>query len=608
MQKFEPKERDSFALENVAQEILKDMKKLEYSGSLHDLYRKDFWFFVRYNLRDSEILKELESKKGYISLAITMAQMDSCPITDVMGTIKLTEMAVVNYCHHTLNKIVPDSPKNAGFSDGKFGGAFVISPQIGEFSWIATIDVNSLYPSTMRTLNISPEVIVGQFSNKNEDFEHIKNGSPFEITLEFDRIGKRITKPANEWKDIFINNGWAVSGFGTVFNQNKMGIIPALLTQWFAERKKFKKISGEAEKKYLELKDIDAEAAKTYYDEYRLNDLLQQTLKLKLNSTYGACGNKFFRFYDVRLAESTTKTGIQVLMHMAKMVGNILLEKPEFPNDAVIYGDTDSILFKTYAENKKEAIAVATYITNEINNSFQKFAKDSFCVKDEYSKLFAVSQEVISDKGFFINGKKNYMLHLVMKDGNPVDDIKVTGLAIKKTTIPKPIREKLIKSLERYLKNEAWDNIGIDLLEYKENLLKNGSCEILGLPKKIKGLEEYVERYNIDNTITLPGHVRASMFWNKCLETYEDKISFKIKSGMRIKIYYFKKPIGKDKSIAIPVDLEVIPDWFLQNFWPIIDKDKQIERLIDKPMTSILKALRKTIPTRTDLLIEDAFE
>jgi DNA polymerase elongation subunit (family B) len=609
VQKFEPKERDSFALENVAEEILKDMKKLSYKGSLAELYRKDFWFFVRYNLRDSEILKGLEQKKGYISLAVTMAQLDTCPITDVMGTIKLTEMAITNYCHHELKKIVPDCQKDYSGSDGKFGGAFVLSPQVGEHSWVATIDVNSLYPSTMRSINISPEVIIGQFRNRHDDFLKIKMESPLDVTLDFDNSNMQsMTKSGKDWKKILKRAKWAISGFGTVFDQNTQGIIPALLTQWFAQRKSFKKIAGDAEKKYLELKDTNPEAAKKYYDEYRLNDLLQQTFKLKLNSTYGACGNRFFRFYDVRLAESTTKTGVEVLLHMARLVGKELADVEEYPNPAVIYGDTDSILFKTFAENKKEAETIATYITNKINGSFSEFVRDSFCLNDGFDSLLAVSQEVIADRTIFIDGKKSYMLHLVKKDGNDVDDIKITGLPIKKTTIPKPVRLKLISSLENYLKNVPWDQVGLGLLEYKESLMNTDSFDIIGLPKKIKGLEEYAAKFAIDKSTRLPGHVRASIFWNQCLEKYGDKVSFKISSGMKIRIFYFQKKIGDFNSIAVPVDLEVIPDWFKENFAELIDKEKQIDRLIDKPLNSILSAIKKTIPSRKSMLIEELFE
>ena len=608
VQKFEPKERDSFALEAVAEEILKHMKKLEYEGSLAELYRKDFWYFVRYNIRDSEIMRELELKKGYMALAITMAQMDTCPLTDVMGTIKLTEMAITNFCHNTLNKIVPDCVKNHNLSDDKYGGAFVLTPLIGEHNWVSSVDVNSLYPSAMRTINVSPEVIIGQFLNKQDDFEQVKLGSPLEVTLDIDKTRERITKTGQEWKAYFIKNKWAVSGFGTVFDQNTKGIIPTLLELWFTQRVSYKKIAAAAQTKYLKLKDENPTEAQKYYDEYRLNDLLQQTFKLKLNSTYGACGNKYFRFYDVRLAESTTKTGIQVLFHMAKTIGNILLGSYEYPNDAVIYGDTDSAYFKTYAENKKEAVILATHIAKTINNSFPDFVRDAFCASTGYDNLMGVTQEIVADKAIFIDGKKSYMLHAVVKDGNEVDEIKITGLAIKKTTLPKPIRTKLISSFERYLKGVSWDEIGLDLLKYKEDLLASGKLDVLGLPKKIKKLEEYTENYKMNTKTKLPGHVIASIMWNSCLENYKDNASMKIKSGMRIRVFYLKKPIGRFKSIAVPVDIEVIPEWFTRDFTPLIDRALQITKLIDAPVKSIIKAINKQIPNRRDLLIEELFE
>lgn len=603
--KFEPGGRDSYSLEAISEEIVPELKKLEYEGSLADLYRNDFAFFVRYNLRDCEVLKAIEEKKGLIRLSIIQSHMDTCNIPDVLGTVKITEMAIINYCHHHLNKRVPDSNRDISFSNEKFKGADVLTVIPGLHENVASIDVTSLYPSTMRTLNISPDTLLGQFSDNGDAFFQIRNDSGKQLSY-YDNNGDLETHSTSEWKEIFKQNNWVLSAHGTVFDQNKKCVIPQLLARWFNQRVEFKKKAAIAEDHAKKLGKEHPEYGK-YMDEYRYYDLFQTAFKLKLNSTYGACGNQYFKFYDIRLAESTTKTGVEVLYHMARTIGQCLHGDYFYPNPSVIAGDTDSNYFKTYAKTPEEALEIAVAITNTINKSFNKFCKDSFFCDEDHSNLYSVAQEVIATKSIFINGKKNYMMHMVYKDGKPCDKIKITGLAIKKTTLPKNIRTIMAEQFGAFLRGKTtWTEVGLNLLELKEKMKNEDDPINLGLPKKIRGLEEVVQKYNVQTEgLRVSGHAYASMMYNKCLEQYADKGSFKIVSGMKIKTYYLTKKFGPFKSIAIPVDLDTIPDWFREHFAPLIDKDAQILRLIDKPLKSILAAIGEKLPTRQTLLMDD---
>lgn len=605
--KFEPGERDSFSLGAIAEEELDGMEKLEYEGSLADLYRNDFPFFIRYNIRDCEILKGLEELKGYMTTAIMLSHMDAAQIIDVLGTIKLTECAITNYCHHTLNCRVPDTNRNINASGEKFGGAYVIDPQVGLHDWVASIDVTSLYPSAMRTVNISPDVLVGQFSNYDSDFRKLKNRENAEITALFgDDIA--VTKSVEDWIQWLKDKKYSVSGFGTIFDQNKQGMIPALLTQWFNLRKEYKAKAAEAKKKFKELK----EAGKPYKeieDQYKYYDKLQNIFKLKLNSTYGACGNKFFKFYDLRLAESTTKTGQQILFHMASMIGKLLIGEYKFPNKAVIYGDTDSCYFKTYGETLEEAFEVATIIAKRINQSFHEFCAETFLVNENFNGLVKVAQEVVASKSVFIDGKKNYIMRVLKKDGIDVDEIKITGLQIKKTNIPKLVREALTNYFAKFLRGAEWKEVGVEILEFKEKLLKNGDLSLLGKQTRVSNLEHYVEVLNAKTPgVTIPGHVMASILWNECLTQYGDKVSLKIVSGMKVRVFSLKKKVSVFRSIAMPVDLDIIPDWFIEHFIPRLDLETQVNKVVDKPLESLLFAIKERIPTRKDLLIDELFE
>lgn len=605
--KFEPGERDSYTLESVAEEELDDMEKLHYEGSLADLYRKDFAHFLRYNVRDCEILKGLEDLKGYMMLAVMLSHMDAARVEDVLGTIKLTECAITNYCHYTLNRRVPDTNRDLDPNAKKFKGAYVISPKAGLHENAASIDVTSLYPSAMRTVNISPDKIVGQFTAYADDFNKMKLNTGEEINVQFEdgRIESRTT---DEWAEWLRTNRYAISGFGTVFDQNEQGFIPALLTMWFQQRKEYKAKAAEAKKKYKELK-----AAGLPYREaedlYKYYDKTQSIFKLKLNSTYGACGNTFFRFYDVRLAESTTQTGQQILFHMARTIGELLDGEYTFPNDAVIYGDTDSCYFKTYGENIDEALEIAEYVAKKINKSFPKFCRDSFFATEGFDDMVKVAQEVVASRSIFISGKKGYMMHVRREEGAVVDKIKVTGLQIKKTTMPKPIREFLTDQFASFLRGTSWDTVGRNILSFKEAIRAKADMSVLGKPTRVKNLETYVDRLNSgEEGFMVPGHVRACILWNQCLEQYGDKATMRIVSGMKVRLFYLKKPIGKFKSIAMPVDLDVIPDWFKENFIPALDFDGQVKKLVDAPLKSMLLAVNERIPTRKGLMIDELFE
>lgn len=605
--KFDPGERDSYALDSVAEDVLK-VKKIEYDGSLRDLYHNNFKTFIRYNARDSELLRDLERARGYIKLAVLISHMDTAQVEDVNGTVKLTEMSMINYCHHELNIRVKDTDRDFDPSAGKYGGAFVLPAVPGLHEMIGSVDVTSLYPSGMRTVNISPDTLLGQFTGNDRDYALIQDGAPTRVTLVFDDEDiDPISLPANEWKAYLKKKNYSLSAYGTVFTLDKQGIIPALLQDWFAKRQQYQAKKGEAQELLKNETDAAEKARLAMLVEYY--DKVQSVFKLKLNSTYGACGNKHFKFYDVRLAESTTKVGREVLLHMARSIGKVFYGEYSYPNPSVIYGDTDSNYFITHADNVDEAFAVATYIEKYINSTFTKFAEDKFLVGEGYNNILSVSQEIVASKGIFIDGKKSYMLRVLREDGKVVDKIKITGLAIKKTTLPKHVREILKARLEAYLKGEDWKSIGLQLLVDMETVRGSSTPTMkMGLPKKIKNLETYYENWQIDGKTRLPGHVSAAIFWNTCLDSYGDKESLRIVSGMRIQVYYLKKTFGRFKSIAVPVDTKNLPPWFIENIEPLIDRGVQAQKLISAPLKSILKAIREEIPTRQKLLIEEAFE
>jgi DNA polymerase elongation subunit (family B) len=628
VKKYEPGERASFKLSSVSEQVLVDDKtkqpllpKLEYEGSLADLYRKNFPFFVRYNIRDTEILNGFENKLGYVDVANQMAHLSTSLFSHITGTLKLAEFALINFCHHELKRVVKNTTDPT--IDRQIDGALVLLPQVGLHEKFGSIDVTSLYPTAIRAINISIEMIRGQFKRDVRDAQAIATGGLEQLTLVLEANGEEVTMSADEWREWLLENKWAVSGYGTVFDQEQQGFIPALLTLWFNERKRYQALKKQA-------LDANDQMKAGYYDR------LQYVYKIKLNSLYGALTNLYFRFYDLRMGESTTATGRMILKHQCRVVAQTLegdydvdfplydtvnaamesgyteeeaklvaLEGPTFngkrQSDSVIYGDTDSTYFKTYADNIEDAIKVADAVAAKVNASYQEFMQRTFLCNAGFDNLVKAGREIVSDRGIFVE-KKRYILHLVDLDGKKVDKMKVMGLDTKKTTLPAEVSGVLNKFIERFLKGESWEQISESIVQYKDELMNSTDPMRIGLPKGVKKIESYTAAFEEDFEARLPGHVAAAIYYNQCLKEYKDKTSLPISSGMKIKVFYLIGKHGKFKSIALPTDVEVVPQWFLDNFR--IDRDAHIERLVDNPLTNILKAIGKEPPSRQSLYVD----
>jgi DNA polymerase elongation subunit (family B) len=249
--KFTVEDRDSWNLESVAQDHLGDkFKKLDYEGTLHSLYHENFCKFVRYNCRDTEILCELDKKYKFIELGNWMMHYSTCQMKHVMGTVRKAEMAVANFCWHELNVRVPDTVVLD--EQGQAQGAYVLVPQKGIHKDLFLIDVTGLYPSCMKAINISPEKYIGQFINDNRDRVEIIANTDSYLTITL-ASGEKITKMAKDWNTWLRMHKYAISGYGTVYNQDAPGIVPTILETWFTQRKSAQARSKIAKKELEEL-------------------------------------------------------------------------------------------------------------------------------------------------------------------------------------------------------------------------------------------------------------------------------------------------------------------------------------------------------------------
>jgi DNA polymerase elongation subunit (family B) len=664
MKKYDADQRPSYKLASVADTVLIDenhnpiLPKLEYEGSLANLYETDLPRFCRYSIRDSEILRGFELKLGYVGIANANYHISTGLPEHVLGTLKLSELSLINAYHHERKQVVNDNVPP--LIDRSIEGALVLLPKIGLHKFIGSIDIKSLYPSVIRLLGLSPETIIGQFQEEFDACVAISRRTDELLTLVIDgddmKNPETRTHTAREWADILRDNNWAISGYGTVLNQNIDGMLPAVLTEWFEKRIQYQtmKLEWMAKAKGLvsKYKDSPRETGikrgkvlmsnedATLYDEWvgksEYYDRLQYVFKIKLNSVYGALSNLHFRFYDLRLAESTTATGRMILKHQCRKVNelfegkydidfpmydnlksakerglgiDVCLDGPifngKYQTDSVIYGDTDSCYFDTGATNTPDAVLIADEIAKLVNASFPDYVQKDFFVCDKNKHMIKTSREIVSDNGIFVD-KKRYILHLVDVDGYPVDKMKIMGLDTKKTTLPVAVSIELNKFIERLLKGETWLEICPSIVAYKQSLLDNMELREIGLPRGINKVEFYTNEFNTKAKARIPGHVSAAIFYNKCLETFGDQTSIQIRSGMKLKVFYLTSSIGKFKSIALPTDIEHIPDWFVDNF--SVANDAHISRLVDKPLYNIIKAIGERVPTVSSLAVESAWE
>jgi DNA polymerase elongation subunit (family B) len=235
-----------------------------------------------------------------------------------MGAVAVTEQAIINEAHQ-LGMVVPNRNRDEQF-DTQAAGAYVATPKAGMHDYIGAIDINSLYPSAIRALNMGPETIVGQLRQTMTEHyikEKQTSGSSFadaweglfgsleytavmngeigtEITIDWANGTSDVLSAADCWRLIFDSNKpWILSANGTIFNNERKGVIPGLLERWYAERQDMQAKKKEA--------TTDEDTA--FWDKRQL------VKKINLNSLYGAILNPGCRFFDKRIGQSTTLTG-----------------------------------------------------------------------------------------------------------------------------------------------------------------------------------------------------------------------------------------------------------------------------------------------------------
>ena len=608
--KYTYEERHSYALDFISKMELGE-QKTPYEGTLDQLYNKDFVKFIEYNRQDVALLGRLDAKLKFIDLSNELAHQNTVLIQTTMGAVAVTEQGIVNEAHRR-GMVVPDRIRREPGSDPA-AGAYVAYPKKGLQDWIGSIDINSLYPSVIRALNMAPETIVGQLRQTltEEEIERrmtmekksfagawegefgsmeyqavMRKDRAQSITIDWETGESNILSAAEVHELIFNSDQpWMLSANGTIFTHEFAGVIPGLLERWYAERKEL-----QAKRK----KAIDA-GNKT---EQAFWDKRQLVKKINLNSLYGAILNPGCRFFDTRIGQSTTLTGRCITRHMASKTNEIICGEYDYRGPAIIYGDTDSVYFSAYQPLKEEIDAgnipwskenvVQLYdsVAEEVNKSFPKFMQQAFNCPSSYGKLIAGGREAVGSKGLFIT-KKRYAMKIYDLEGEAVDKIKAMGLDLKRSDTPAYIQDFLSDVLDMVLTGKTESEVMDFIADFRLEFKKMPGWE-KGSPRRVNKLTEYHSREKRKGKINMPGHVRAAINWNTLKKVYNDKYSMDIIDGQKCIVCKLRdNPMGYT-SIAYPTDELRIPDWFKE--LPFAD-DEMESTLINNKLENLIGVL-----------------
>ena len=611
--KYTYEERHSYSLDAIAEYELGE-RKTQFEGTLDQLYNQHFRTFIEYNRQDTLLLDKLDKKLRFLELASELAHANTVLLATTMGAVAVTEQAIINEAHER-GMVVPNRKQRLTDEDTQAAGAYVAYPRKGIHEWIGSVDINSLYPSAIRALNMGPETIIGQLRPIMTDRyiqDKMAKGDSFaaawegvfasleytavmeqqrgtEITIDWQSGEETVHSGAEIWYMMFDSNQpWVLSANGTIFTYEKKGVIPGLLERWYRER-----LEMQAKKK-------EAKDAK----EIAFWDKRQLVKKINLNSLYGAILNPGCRFFDKRIGQSTTLTGRSIAKHMDAYLNECITGEYDHVGKAVIYGDTDSCYFSAWPVLKQEVaegrmewskeICIQLYdsIADQVNDSFPAFMERAFHCPRDMGELIKAGRETVADRGLFIT-KKRYAVNAIDIENKRLDvngaigKTKATGLDLKRSDTPKVIQDFLLEILNKVLSGAQRDEIIERVREFKYEFKERPGWE-KGSPKRVNNLTKYGKEEERLGKANMPGHVRAALNWNNLRRMNSDNYSMQIVDGMKTIVCKLRSNALGWTSIGYPTDEMHLPQWFKD--LPFADTEMEAT-VVDQKIDNLLGVL-----------------
>jgi len=579
------KSQESYRLDAIANAEIGE-NKLSYDeyDNLHALYRLNFQKFIEYNIKDVELIIKLEDKLKLLELALTLAYDTKCNYEDVFAQTRMWDAL-------TYNRLMQDGivvpPKEHKEKDGMFEGAYVKDPQVGLHEWVASFDLNSLYPHLMMQYNISPETLIEPEDYTDDMRQILSQGVTVDKLLtksiNLSNIGDKVTMTPN----------------GQFFRTDFQGFLPKMMAEMYEDRKKFKKMMLAAKQEYENEKDV----TKKYDIEKRIARFnnLQLAKKVSLNSAYGALGSQYFRFYDLRMALGVTSAGklsIRWIENKLNEYMNKILKTSDV--DYVIASDTDSIYMKlgplvnsvygadgTVGLPKTKVIDFMDRVCEQkiqpfIDKSYQELAS----YVNAYAQKMQMKREGLADKGIW-TAKKRYIMNVYDNEGVRYNepDLKVMGLEMIKSSTPAAVRTKMKESIYIMI-GKTEDDMHQFIHDFREEFKKLPPEEV-SFPRGLNGLAKYSDSLSLYKMGT-PIHVKGAILYNHHLERLGLTKKYpKIQEGEKVKFSYLKMPNPfKDTVISYPARLP--KEFDIDKF---IDYDTQFDKTFLEPIKVILDCI-----------------
>jgi len=650
--KLNIKQEASYALGAIGKKIV-GMEKIAYKGSLDDLYKADINKYIEYNLNDVQIIVALEKKLQFIELARAICHKGHVPYEWYEMSSRFIEGAILMYLRRkgqvAKNKSLDGRDEyETQMEDNEqgFEGAYVKAPTPGRYDWVFDLDLTSMYPNIIISLNLSPETKVAVINKIEYDDSYVEDRTK-EIREDYENLGDSAQKKTpfsqyleqrlyafnarlfaqdkiskyhvgstvytnDEFKQLVTQNNLSVASNGVMCKKDKTGVIPEILVKWFDERKDLRKLA----KKHADLKE---------WEKYEFYDGRQKVQKVLLNSIYGVLGLPIFRFYDKDNASAVTITGQDIIKSTGKAINECFKRSlNEKEGDWVIYTDTDScfasalpIIKKNMPDidlNDEKAMTEAILkVTGDVQSFVNKFydvmAKRYFNIEKH---RFDAKQEVIAKTSFWL-AKKRYAQFIINKAGIECDEMEVKGIDVVRTSFPIRFRKFMQKFLDDMLRKLPKDQIDASILEFKDKMstypvieiAKNTSVKF----KSQNGDNDYnpKTRHPFQFMDGTPAQAKAALAYNDLLKTWKlDKDVPEIFHGQKIKWVYLKQNQYGIEGIAMKAD-GTDPDRIIEFIEQYVDRNAMYEQELRGKLLDFYNVLNWSYPNETDVKLEEFF-
>ena len=613
--KFTYTQESSYNLDAIGQKEVK-MGKVKYEGSLDKLYATDLKKFIEYNLQDVKIVHAIDQKMQLINLAIMLSHKAHTPYQDVYFNSRVIDGAILT--HLKRLKIVAPSKKFRSMDDARAAGldeipgAYVMEPIPGRYEWIFDLDMTSLYPSVIMSLNISPETKIGKVNDWDAE-AYVKDELPI---VTFDSKGKSKRFSGQELKEFLEAHQYSIASNGVVYSTETLGLIPSILNEWFKERIEYKNL----------MKKHGKENDKPKYEYFKHKQLVIKTL---LNSVYGVLGLPVFRFFDSDNASAVTTTGVTIIKFAQRMVNQFYGHELGKDADYCIYMDTDSTFFSSLPMIKyrfptadytnedfmvEQTIKIAGEVQVWLNKAFDFFAMEFLNLKEH---RFDIKQEVIARSGIWV-AKKRYAHWIINDNGVKLDKLEVKGLDTVRSNFPKAFKGLLKEILTMILKGNPKSEIDEKILAFKKNL-PNLDVREIAKPTSVKGISKYavdkrgtklmkgstdIFRKAVKGT---PAHVKAAINYNNFIVYMGlDKNFEPLYESEKIRWTYLKdNPFGIDEIAFRGYE---DPPELMEFVVKYIDVTKIYEHELESKLQDVFSAMSWGMPSQSAKKFAEFFD